>query len=385
MTKKSRIILISLSIFLISLVNINISAWINIPIASLSGGLLLFLYCLFQKFEISKQSLELVIVITFIFFLSYLNSIIQVHILQINDYSIKHSTFIGIMIAIVLFQAFSSIMYTQKDLFIVSVKYILLIHILFLFIHFFMINFIVSDPLKFDLFSMINLFGEKEPSRFAANYLYFNIVNFRPSGLFIEPGTYACTMFALWVSYYIHNNKIGLVDYFLISSLFLTQSGFGIVLGTLTILFLLKDLVIKNLFIVLAILIIFLSSLTVLISRFDNAFTNWNEGSINQKVNLIQDLLQFGIFRQISGSGLGIIDCPSGCIINDNGIFFYIIYVLGIGLGIVLIHYIFFIYLRKSWREKIFLGMVFLTKVSITHILFWLVLASFLKEKEKPN
>ena len=347
--------------------------------------MLLFLYCLFQKFEISKQSLELVIVITFIFFLSYLNSIIQVHILQINDYSIKHSTFIGIMIAIVLFQAFSSIMYTQKDLFIVSVKYILLIHILFLFIHFFMINFIVSDPLKFDLFSMINLFGEKEPSRFAANYLYFNIVNFRPSGLFIEPGTYACTMFALWVSYYIHNNKIGLVDYFLISSLFLTQSGFGIVLGTLTILFLLKDLVIKNLFIVLAILIIFLSSLTVLISRFDNAFTNWNEGSINQKVNLIQDLLQFGIFRQISGSGLGIIDCPSGCIINDNGIFFYIIYVLGIGLGIVLIHYIFFIYLRKSWREKIFLGMVFLTKVSITHILFWLVLASFLKEKEKPN
>ena len=69
MTKKSRIILISLSIFLISLININISAWINIPIASLSGGLLLFLYCLFQKFEIPKQSLELVIVITFIFFI----------------------------------------------------------------------------------------------------------------------------------------------------------------------------------------------------------------------------------------------------------------------------------------------------------------------------
>ena len=151
-----------------------------------------------------------------------------------------------------------------------------------------MINFIVSDPLKFDLFNMINLFGDKEPSRFAANYLYFNIVNFRPSGLFIEPGTYACTMFALWVSYYIHNNKIGLVDYLLISSLFLTQSGL-IVLGTLTILFLLKDLVIKNLFIVLAILIIFLSSLTVLISRFDNAFTNWNEGSINKKVYLIQN------------------------------------------------------------------------------------------------
>ena len=31
----------------------NMRKIINIPIASLSGGLLLFLYCLFQKFEIS--------------------------------------------------------------------------------------------------------------------------------------------------------------------------------------------------------------------------------------------------------------------------------------------------------------------------------------------
>lgn len=207
---------------------------------------------------------------------------------------------------------------------------------------------------------------------------YFTTSSFliRPTSLFNEPGTYAMAVLPYLILSYLEKRSLSRLHYFTIISFFLSLSLFAIVVAALFVVIvmlykILTDSTINkgkaiSIFIIIS-LIFFIGIKTYNDYRFNSAVNN---RQLDLRTNLINNWLAEDEMSLVFGNGFDINEKTADA--TDASLYFRLVYDYGI-LSLPL----FILCFYMSWGLPLFFTLViFLTKISYFHYLFWYYLAA---------
>jgi hypothetical protein len=356
---KSKLIYGVLIVFLATLqsfYNYNIGLAV-FPVSSFALIILLGFQTNFSIFR-KKKFVFLVIILMvtmYGFIIGLLNSFANVRI----------QSSIAYVMGILSFIVFHKLYSNSYNHIIKIVKLVLSMHVLFYF----------TQVLLYFLFSfhldLIVLFSG-EPQRIFGGYLLGKEM-IRMSGLFVEPGTYSATILPLMYLHYITTKRVDILFSASVVTIILTFSASAYVVLSVFLLFVFFS---SNKAKAIPLFVLVLIFAGVIGKEYvTERFLDRQDSSLISKLNTIQEFVEYDMVRISTGSGLGVIDC-NGCIINDQSIFFYVFFTFGF-IGIILI----FAMLGMIKGHSLMLTMAFvlmmLSKLSLTHLVFWIYLSLF--------
>jgi hypothetical protein len=223
-----------------------------------------------------------------------------------------------------------------------------------------------------------------EAQRYQA-YFSSSSLFIRPTSLFNEPGTYAMATLPYLVLSYLENRTLSKLHYFALISYFLSLSLFAIIVAALFIIIVMlyKILTDPNINKAKAISIFLIVSSVLLVGiktyndyRFSSA-TNLRQ--IDLRANVINAWLAEDEKSLIFGNGFDINEKTADA--TDSSLYFRIVYDYGI-LSIPMLILCFYM----SWGLALFFTLVvFLTKISYFHYLFWYYLAAIMVIRQKKK
>ena len=279
--------------------------------------------------------------------------------------NVRIQSSIAYVMGILSFIVFHKLYSNSYNHIIKIVKLVLSMHVLFYF----------TQVLLYFLFSfhldLIVLFSG-EPQRIFGGYLLGKEM-IRMSGLFVEPGTYSATILPLMYLHYITTKRVDILFSASVVTIILTFSASAYVVLSVFLLFVFFS---SNKAKAIPLFVLVLIFAGVIGKEYvTERFLDQQDSSLISKLNAIQEFVEYDMVRISTGSGLGVIDC-NGCIINDQSIFFYVFFTFGF-IGIILI----FAMLGMIKGHSLMLTMAFvlmmLSKLSLTHLVFWIYLSLF--------
>lgn len=221
-----------------------------------------------------------------------------------------------------------------------------------------------------------------EAQRYQA-YFTTSSLFIRPTSLFNEPGTYAMATLPYLVLSYLENRKLTRLHYFTLVSYFLSLSLFAIVVAALFVIIVMlyktltdssvnKGKMITIFLIVSSIMLIGIKTYNDY--RFNSAV---NLRQVELRTNLIASWLAEDEISLLFGNGFDINEKTADA--TDASLYFRIIYDYG-----VLSLPIFILCFYMAWGLPLFFTLViFLTKISYFHYLFWYYMAALAVIKRK--
>ncbi|MDD2367677.1 MAG: hypothetical protein PHQ90_00150 [Sulfuricurvum sp.] len=309
---------------------------------------------------------------------SYINSFLSLTLIFIiyllyalNTAPLVVLTFIVLILTNIFVVAFMFLFYDkQHQLLFTSINSALILFVFAWYLQFF-VYYITGHYIDF----LQPITGEAQ--RYQA---YFSSSSFfiRPTSLFNEPGTYAMATLPYLVLSYLENRKLTRLHYFTLASYFLSLSLFAIVVaaGFMIIVMLYKILIdpsinkgkmISIFLIVSSILLIGIKTYNDY--RFNSAV---NLRQIDIRTNVINGWLAEDEFSLLFGNGFDINEKTADA--TDTSLYFRVVYDYGV-LSLPL----FILCFYMAWGLPLFFVLiVFLTKISYFHYLFWYFMAALM-------
>jgi|AZIJ01.1.fsa_nt_gi hypothetical protein len=246
-----------------------------------------------------------------------------------------------------------------------SVALVILIHSLAVFAQ------LVYWVLIGDYLDLLGLLGGEESRAVSSKALVLSgDVVPRFTGLFNEPGTYSVVVFSLVSTYCYLIRKLDFVVLLSLISIVITMSAFGIVLSVLLLayafLFLGNARRLGVIFLVFlaTILAVYAGVQVALVERFDS------EGS---GLSFRTQMLEF-YYDKASVFGIGVSELPAEFVINDLGLWFYLLFYYGLfGLVLILLMGAVSLLKSKNFMALFVFGLIMLTKLKFTYPLYWFV------------
>ena len=219
---------------------------------------------------------------------------------------------------------------------------------------------------------------------------YFSSSSFfiRPTSVFNEPGTYAMATLPYLVLSYLENRKLTRLHYFTLASYFLSLSLFAIVVAAAFVIIVMLYKILSDPSInkgkMISIFLIVSSILLLGIKTYNDYRFNSavNLRQIDLRANVINGWLAEDEKSLIFGNGFDINEKTADA--TDSSLYFRVVYDYGL-LSLPL----FILCFYMAWGLPLFfILVVFLTKISYFHYLFWYFMAALMvlnQRKRHPN
>jgi hypothetical protein len=313
---------------------------------------------LFMSSKLIEFPVDISSKITIWYFLVFLWSLIGLYIFDLNlDINRALGFFVVSISSLVSYKYFKvcSLEYT--------LKWFVLINLIFFYVQLF--SYYIFD---FEIDYLVNITGEKQRMFGGTFQLPYSMKFIRPTGLYQEPGTYAtflAPMIALF-GRYSTTVKNNIIFFLSIGSLFFTFSVFGILFGTIIVLF---SRYIKSIYKISFIAIIIAFSIPYLKYRFfTEAITA--DSSLDFRIHQVVTTLKLYYnepFSIIFGSNLlstnPIIKLKGAH--NDSGLILYLMLFLGPFLSVVTLAILIGSILERDRYSKISIFVILISKISI--------------------
>jgi len=375
-------VVLSLSLFLISLQDFY-SYNLSFTILSVLGLIILFiLYTIKSKDIIFEKEHKNILLLFYIFplLLSSINFFCNYEILS-------YKRIIGLLMCVFTFHIFSSLAKNYYEIINKALYFVLIVHTAFFYFN-------LVDIYFFNhLFDPILLFTNFEMQATHFTYIFGKQI-LRPCGLFQEPGSYAAYLSPLILFFSLKNTKkSNFILNLSISSLFISLSTFGFILGAIILYFKksYKKSVFKIIFPITLILLSFLFSIFRFnINLANDTFNLSHEDRLTKEnsgferrlflLNKLSDSLSDDTAKFLFGYSIlnpvSIKDIGSTISSNDSGFFFYSI--LFNGLIYTFIFYIlYFKFYNRNLKSIAFITLLTFSKISIFSLIFPIYLYLF--------
>lgn len=325
---------------------------------------LLMLVCIkpIHLIKISRRELFFFIFVILSYILMFSVTIISTSD-PFDDLQIRRVLF-GIILFFLFVAIINNATTQQRNLFVSSIEFVLIIHV----------SIFVIQFLTYHLFSIkldiVELFGFQSNSELGIGEIIF----YRPSGLYLEPGTFGLQLFFLYVCVSLLKKVSWRTTISVALVLVLTYSIFSILFAVVIIAYRYSENNKNNFISWLVFLSLFIFGCLIyfqdyLISRF----LDRSDGSLEVKLEVVYWFLSWDIIKYFLGNGLA---NNSHFLVRDSSLFFNFIFTGGV-VGFINILAYLILFLRCGFNFIILFFGVFFSKGDYTYMTFWLMTALF--------
>ena len=375
-------VILSLSLFLISLQDFY-SYSLSFTVFSVLGLIILFTLYIIKSTDITFETKHKNIILLFYIFpllLSCINFFCNYDILS-------YKRIIGLFMCVLTFHIFSSLAKKHYEIINNALYFVLIVHTAFFYFN-------LVDIYFFNhLFDPILLFTNFEMQATHFTYIFGKQI-LRPCGLFQEPGSYAAYLSPLILFFSLKNSrKSNFILNLSISSLFISLSTFGFILGAIILYFnrSFKNNIFRLLFpVTLLLLAIFFSIFRFNINLANDFFNLSHENRLTKEssgferrlylLSKLSDSLSTDTTKLFFGYSIlnpvSIKDIGSTISSNDSGYLFYSILFNGIIYTLIFYILYFKIYYRNT-SSIAFIILLTFSKISIFSLIFPIYLYLF--------
>ncbi|MCD9522776.1 hypothetical protein GLP14_07975 [Photobacterium carnosum] len=357
MLKLEKSMLIGIFIFLF-FVSIQQVITVVLPISIL----FLFYICFFLKYKPTFKVNELL----FVFFFLIIYIMMFIPTLFYSTSSIDYIQVRRIVFGIIGFIVIGSILKSKSKIrtsdIATLLQYLLILHAVII-----MLQFVLFHIFGIE-YDVLNIIGRAGNNTLGINESVF----YRPSGFFLEPGTYATQSFLLFVSLCILKKPSWLLIICISSTYVMTMSVFAMVFVIIMIIY--RYMISKH-FNIMLLFIVLIISVSLLFFVFEDylimRFLSRDDQSLAVKFKVIEYFQSWPYYKYFIGNGL---TNTEGFLVRDSTLFFNYIFFGGC-FGIIMIIIYFLLFLNVSWMALILFIGIFISKVDYIYINFWVMTA----------
>lgn len=286
------------------------------------------------------------------------------------DYLQIRRALFGIILFLLFVAVTNNITSQQKLIFINAIESVLIFHVLIFFTQFLMYHLF---SIKLDI---IGLFGFQSNSELGIG----NVIFYRASGLYLEPGTFGLQLFFLYVCLALLKKTSWTITLVIALALVSTYSIFSILFSIVIIAHRYSGNGKSNFISWLVFLCFFVMGCFVYFQDyFISRFLERSDGSLEVKLEVVYWFLSWDYFKYFLGNGLA---NNSHFLVRDSTLFFNFIFTGGL-IGLVNVFVYFIIFLKRGFKYIILFIGVFLSKGDYTYMTFWLMTALLISNCEE--